>query len=95
MENHQLAGKWARHFARYSIINSRIGVNPFFGPNEFFPLRTWVQAGAFQPVPRHSRLDNAGPEGDYSILDERAFLQAIPETAVSNCLDRPKFEGAG
>ena len=31
MENHQLAGKWARHFAGYSIINSRIGVNPFFG----------------------------------------------------------------
>src|SRR5437764_4553279 len=32
MENHQFAGKWARHFALYSIINSRISVNSFFAP---------------------------------------------------------------
>ena len=44
-ENHQLAGKWARHFAQLSIINSIIGVNLFFGqslPND--PVLRTAQA---------------------------------------------------
>src|SRR5205809_4662519 len=32
---------------------------------------------------KHSRLDNAGPEGDYSIFDECPFLQAISKTPIS------------
>src|SRR2546430_17682861 len=43
----------------------------------------------------HSRLDNAGPEGDYSIFDERPFLQAISETAISDRVDRTQFQGVG
>src|SRR5205814_8966908 len=83
-ENHQFAGKWARHFARLSIINSIIDVNPFFGH--------WRLTTAITDGRRHSRLDNAGPEGDYSIFDERPFLQAISETPVSDRVDRAQFQ---
>ena len=41
--------------------------------------------------PRHSRLDNAGLEGDYSIFDERPFLQAISETPFSNRVNHAQF----
>ena len=44
---------------------------------------------------RHSRLDNAGAEGDYSIFDERPFLQAILETPVSDRVDCPQLKGLG
>ena len=40
---------------------------------------------------RHSRLDNAGAEGDYSIFDERPFLQAISETPFSNRVNHAQF----
>jgi len=43
-----------------------MGVNPFFWA--YFPSENPRRA------PGHSRLDNAGAEGDYSIFDERPFL---------------------
>ena len=43
----------------------------------------------------HSRLDNAGLEGDYSLFDERPFLQTIPEAPVPNRIDYTQFQGVG
>src|SRR5437588_6846348 len=81
-------GKMGRHFAWLSIINSRIDVNPFFGPGRSLTIH-------YPDTRGHSRLDNAGPEGDYSIFDERPFLQAISKTPIPNRIDYAKFQGVG
>src|SRR5712691_4470290 len=100
-ENHQLAGKWARHFAQLSIINSRIDVNLSLGrPAKATLLRDSFAgncrsfAWSSRTRGRHSRLANTGREGDYSNFDERFVFQAVFATAISNRVYRSQFQSA-